>query len=143
LSDFSVSNNSLAKLEHFSSVEDIEVNDFFLSLEKQKKFLRIGNQTGSLVVTSRSFGYRNEMFRPFKKSDALPSLNDQKFVGSTLTVNSQTEITSSLQIEIVESHQIEPPFKSIYFKGAKNNFTFSILKGSGEFSVRLDSDKEQ
>lgn len=43
-----------------------------------------------------------------------------------------------MKIDIVNNVDIEPRFKSIYFKGNKNPFTFQLSHGSGQFAVKVN-----
>lgn len=46
-------------------------------------------------------------------------------------------VTSEILVSIVKPQSIEPTFKSIYFMGEDNPFTFEIQDGSGEFTVHI------
>ena len=43
-----------------------------------------------------------------------------------------------MRIDIVKNLDIEPKFKSIYFKGKQNPYTFHLSHGSGHFAVKVN-----
>jgi deoxycytidine triphosphate deaminase len=43
-----------------------------------------------------------------------------------------------MRIDIVNNLDIQPKFKSIFFKGNKNPFTFHLNQGSGHFAVKVN-----
>ena len=81
-----------------------------------KKTLHVLEKPGTLFVESKAVGYSNK----------------------GKVTNLKNQVTDKMKIEIVESVVVEPQFKSIYFDSSKNQFTFKIFRGSGEFKVTLN-----
>ena len=81
-----------------------------------KKSIQIIEKPGTLYIDSKALGYTNK--------GKITSLKNS--------------VSDKIKIEIVETVAIEPQFKSIYFNSDKNQFTFKIFKGSGEFKVTLN-----
>lgn len=52
------------------------------------------------------------------------------------------QLSSELILSVVDPLQVEPRFKSIFFIGDKNPFTFLIKDGSGEFTVTMLNSEE-
>lgn len=46
-----------------------------------------------------------------------------------------TPINDEIHLEVVQNAEIEPTYKSIYFHGDLNPFSFHISHGSGDFAV--------
>lgn len=47
-------------------------------------------------------------------------------------------VREEMRIDIVNNLDIEPKFKSVYFKGNKNPYTFHLSHGSGHFAVKVN-----
>lgn len=111
-----------------------------------KREIKIGEKPGKVIIKSQSTGYNHELMRaPEKNSKSgwfgiakstVGSSKSSLFRGN-LHIE-EKKIQDELVLEVVHNVQIEPSYKSVYFQGAENPFTFNINHGSGEFAVSLN-----
>ena len=50
-------------------------------------------------------------------------------------LNLDTSSPDEIHLEVVQNAKVEPAYKSIYFQGAENPYSFHINHGSGEFAL--------
>lgn len=113
--------NGFASLDHKQIQSQYTLSDSKLaSIDSRssydKRSLLINEKPGILFVESKAQGYTN----------------------NGKITNLKNSVTDKMKIEIVESVAVEPHFKSIYFDSDKNQFSFKIFRGSGEFKVTLN-----
>ena len=107
-----------------------------------KSEIKVLGEPGTVYIRSHSRGYDHELMK-------MPEINSKggwfgrakSTTGSSKAslfredLHIDTPIKDEIHLEVVENAEIEPAYKSIYFQGAQNPYSFHINHGSGEFAV--------